>query len=112
LVTSISKNAKWDKKENNWAVVSKDKHIISNIEGEFTSHLKFDNDIFWEYSNYVFPKFKRMAYTLSSDSTFREDLIWLKKGDEDTAQKFKVKLEEVQRKDKRARELADKKKIK
>jgi hypothetical protein len=104
LVTSISKNAKWDKKENNWAVVNKDKHIISNIEGEFTSHLKFDNDIFWEYSQYTFPKFKRMANTLPSDSTFREDLILLKKGEGDMAQKFKVKLEEVQRKDKKLRE--------
>jgi hypothetical protein len=53
-----------------------------------------------------------MAYTLSSDSTFRQDLIWLKKGDEDMAQKLKVKLEEVQRKDKRAREINEKDKKK
>jgi hypothetical protein len=49
-----------------------------------------------------------MAYTLPSESTFREDLIWLKKGDEETAQKFKIKLEEIQRK-KRAREAYEKK---
>jgi hypothetical protein len=90
--------------------VHKDKHIISNIEGEFTSHLKFDDEIFWEYSQYTFPSFKRMAFTLNSDSTFREDLIWLKKGDENTAQKFKVKLEEQQRREKRLREMNDKKK--
>jgi hypothetical protein len=74
--------------------------------------LKFNDEIFWEYSQYSFPKFKRMAYTLSSDSTFRQDLIWLKKGDEDMAQKLKVKLEEVQRKDKRAREINEKDKKK
>jgi hypothetical protein len=51
-----------------------------------------------------------MAYTLPSDSTFREDLIWLKKGDEETAQKFKIKLEEIQRKDKKMREERLKKK--
>lgn len=45
-----------------------------------------------------------MKNTLQSDSMFREDLIWLKKGDEDMSQKYKVKLEERQRDDKRNRE--------
>jgi hypothetical protein len=45
-----------------------------------------------------------MALTLVSDSTFRDDMYWLKKGDENMAQKFKVKLEEIQRQDKRNRE--------
>jgi hypothetical protein len=57
---------------------------------------------------YTFPKFKRMAYTLPSDSMFREDVLWLKKGDEDTSQKFKIKLEELQRKDKRLRDTYEK----
>lgn len=45
-----------------------------------------------------------MKNTLFSDSMFREDLIWLKKGDQDMAQKFKIKLEEIQRQDKKNRE--------
>lgn len=45
-----------------------------------------------------------MKNTLPSDSMFREDLIWLRKGDEDMAQKFKIKLEEKQREDKKHRE--------
>jgi hypothetical protein len=77
---------------------------LSNIEGEFTSNLKFDGELFWEHSQYSYPQLLRMGYTLPSDSTFREDLIYLKKGDEEMAQKFKVKLEEIQRKDKRMRE--------
>jgi hypothetical protein len=109
IVTSISKNAKWDKKENTYCISHKDKYIQSHIEGEFTSFLKFDTNIFWEYSQYNFPKFLRMAYTLPSDSTFREDLIWFKKGDEDIAQRFKIKLEEIQRKDKKLREVHEKK---
>lgn len=46
-----------------------------------------------------------MANTLPSDSTFRQDLLALKlEKDEDKAQRFKVKLEEIQRKDKKLRE--------
>lgn len=50
-----------------------------------------------------------MAFTLPSDSTFREDLIWLKNGDEDASQRYKVKLEEIQRNDKKLREQNAKK---
>ena len=46
-----------------------------------------------------------MAYTLPSDSTFREDLnVWKVDKDEDKAQRLKVKFEEIQRKDKKLRE--------
>jgi hypothetical protein len=51
-----------------------------------------------------------MSFTLVSDSTFREDLIWWKKKDEDAAQRIKVKLEEIQRQDKKLREANKKKK--
>ncbi len=82
-----------------------------NIEGEFTDYLRFHGETFWKQSDYTFPKFKRMAFTMPSDSTFREDLIWLKKGEEDMAQKFKVKLEEIQRNDRKSRENTNKKLI-
>jgi hypothetical protein len=104
IVTKISKNGKYSKKDDTWTVTSKDKHQICSIEGEFTNHLKFENDIYWQYSKDAFPKFKRMAFTLPSDSTFREDVYWLKKKDEDMCQKFKTKLEEIQRADKKLRE--------
>lgn len=66
--------------------------------------MKFDGVTYWEYDYNGFPQLKRMKNTLPSDSMFREDLIWLKKGDEDMSQKFKVKLEEKQREDKKNRE--------
>jgi hypothetical protein len=75
-----------------------------NIEGEFTNYLRFQGEVVWKHSDYTFPTLRRMAFTLPSDSTFREDLIWLKKGDEDMAQKYKVKLEENQRNDRKLRE--------
>lgn len=104
LITNISKNTKFDKKEFTFSVVDKEKHIVSSIEGEFTNYLKFDGETYWEYQKDVFPAMKRMAFTLPSDSTFREDLIWLKQNDEDTSQKLKIKLEEIQRNDKKLRE--------
>ncbi len=66
--------------------------------------MKFDGLAYWEYDYNGYPQLKRMNNTLQSDSMFREDLIWLKKGDEDMAQKFKIKLEEKQREDKKLRE--------
>jgi len=66
--------------------------------------VKFDGIAYWEYDYNGFPQLKRMKNTLPSDSMFREDLIWLKKGDEDMSQKFKIILEEKQREDKKNRE--------
>jgi hypothetical protein len=112
VLTSISKNTKYDKKENSWSIVNLEKDVICTIEGEFTNFLKFDGECYWEYKNYVYPKFMRMSYTLPSDSTFREDLILLKNKNEDDAQKVKIKLEEIQRNDKKAREAFNKNKNK
>lgn len=46
-----------------------------------------------------------MGFTLPSDSTFREDLYWLKKNNEDLSQVYKIRLEEIQRNDKKSREV-------
>jgi hypothetical protein len=108
-VTLISKNAKYDKKEDTYSITNKDKHLLCTIEGEFTQNVKFDGQAYWKYESDAYPSLKRMGFTLPSDSTFREDLIWLKTGDEDAAQRYKVKLEEVQRNDKKMREQNSKK---
>ena len=73
------------------------------MEGEFTSYINFDNNTYWKAGQYEFPKFYRSSYTLPSDSTFREDLVWFKTGDLDMAQKYKIKLEELQRNDRKLR---------
>ncbi len=106
----ISKNTKYDKKEDSYKINDKNKHILSIIEGEFTHDVKFDGESYWSYDDNAYPALRRMAFTLPSDSTFREDLIWWKKGDEDAAQRFKVKLEEIQRSDKKLRKQYEKKK--
>lgn len=104
MITNISKNTKFDKKEQSYSVVNQEKHVLGTIEGEFIKEVKFDGVTYWEYDYNGFPQMRRMKNTLQSDSMFREDLIWLKKGDEDMAQKFKVRLEERQRDDKKNKE--------
>lgn len=105
VITSISKNAKYDKKEETYSLIKEDKHVISELVGEFTNNIKFDNKIYWQYGQDDYPKFKRMAFTLPSDSTLREDLYWLKKSEEDLSQVYKIRLEEIQRNDKKLREV-------
>ncbi len=83
---------------------------MTTVDGEFTKDVKFDGVTYWEYDYNGFPQLKRMKNTLLSDSMYREDLIWLKNGDQDMSQKFKVKLEEIQRNDKKLREVNKKKK--
>jgi Na+/phosphate symporter len=45
-----------------------------------------------------------MEYTLPSDSTYREDLNFFLKDDEENAQIMKEKMEELQRADRKLRE--------
>ena len=110
VITNISKNSKYDKKDKSYSIVDLDKHVLCSIEGEYSNHIKFDNVFYWEYEKCLHPEFRRMGYTLPSDSTFREDLNWLKTGNEEMSQKTKIKLEDIQRQDKKLREKENKKK--
>lgn len=107
LITNLSLNTKPDK-ENVYKIKDPKKNVICNVDGEFTTYLEFDGVKYWEYSKSEYPQFKRMKYTLRSDSTFRDDIVWLKRGDEEKAQKAKIKLEDVQRNDKKLRLEFDK----
>jgi len=104
IITTISKNAKFDKKEKSYSISDINKYIISSIEGEYSNHIKFNEDFYWQKDKLEHPTYKRMKFTLPSDSTFREDIIWLRKQNEDMAQKAKINLEEIQRGDKKNRE--------
>jgi hypothetical protein len=103
-LTSISKNTKFSKKEENYKLISEEKNILSTVEGEFTNMVKYDGKTYWAYDYDGFPKIKSMDNILFSDSIYRDDLVWIKKGDEDLSQRFKLKLEEIQRNDKKLRE--------
>jgi len=102
LITNISSNTKTDK-EHIYKIKDHKKNVLCNIEGEFSSYLEFEGEKYWEYSKLQYPEFKRIKFTLRSDSTFRDDIVWLKKGNEEKAQKSKIKLEDIQRNDKKLR---------
>jgi hypothetical protein len=103
VITHLSKNTKYDKKHHTYNIKDMSKDAISTVEGEFSNIIRFDDVPYWEYDSIEFPKFLRMGLTLPSDSTFREDIVWLKKDNEDEAQKAKIKLEEIQRVDRKLR---------
>ena len=78
---------------------------MATIEGEWTRYLKIDGKEYWKQENLNLPDLEKMEFTLPSDSTYREDLILLKNGMEDYAQQAKTELEEIQRKDRKLREI-------
>ena len=112
VITSLSKNITVRRKQ--YHVINKQKFIFSILEGEFTNKISFDGNTYWEKrDNTIFKTIYRQNFTLPSDSYFREDLFFFRQNDLDLAQKYKMKLEEGQRKDEKLRELFRKnKKIK
>lgn len=56
----------------------------------------------------LLPIFKP-EFVLPSDSSFRKDLIALRENNEENAQKYKEEIEELQRHDRRLREIYHKK---
>lgn len=82
-----------------------DKFIYSRYEGEYMTHLTFDNKLYWHTEEKKIPmgsQFK-MQFTLPSDSLIREDLLLYKKGRTELAQYAKMMIEDIQRKDAKLR---------
>lgn len=109
VITSLSKNITIKRKK--YHVINKQKYIFSKIEGEFTNKINFDGNTYWEKrDNSIFKNIYRQNFILPSDSYFREDLFFFRQNDLDLAQKYKVKLEEDQRKNEKLREFFKKNK--
>jgi len=83
--------------------LSKNAKVLGTIEGEWTSYLNFDDVEYWNIENkYAFTLFSH-EYTCPSDGTFREDLIYFIKDDQERSQTEKEKLEVRQRQDRKLR---------
>lgn len=95
-------NIKYDHKKN--AYTCDKTNVIANIEGEWSSYIKIDEKIYWEHGKFQPYTIEKMKFTLPSDSLLRDDLLIKKKGNDDLSQQAKIKLEEVQRKDRKLRE--------
>jgi hypothetical protein len=93
---------------------NKKKVEISHGEGSWLESLEFDGKKIWtiseEYDRYEIPT--DLSMILSSDSNNRPDVVSLKVKDYDTAHAEKDKIENIQRTDKKLRQIADKKRSK
>ena len=84
--------------------INKNAKSFSEISGEWTKELKFDDNIYWVRDLGNLLKFYEPKYKLKSDSTYREDMrAWIETNDENFAQIKKEECEELQRRDARLR---------
>jgi len=101
-ITKLS-DAKFDAKKKTYKL-NKDYFTYVKIDGDWSKSISFDDTILWDYDTFMHYELERVEYTLPSDSTLREDLLFLKSGNEDQAQKEKIRLEDAQRNDRKLRE--------
>jgi hypothetical protein len=83
--------------------LNKNHIVFLKISGEWSKNVYIDDELFWNYDDYKHYPLERMTFTLPSDSTFRDDSVLLKRGLIDEAENAKVKMEELQRKDRKLR---------
>lgn len=83
-----------------FADVSKD---ICTITGSFLESVAFDGKAMWHIDKNKPSGYKPVKDPLPSDVRFREDLIWLKYGNQTNSADWKVRLEEQQRWDRKLR---------
>jgi hypothetical protein len=77
---------------------------VSSIRGSWLRCLQIDDLEYWNI-NMHFPVFHQFALRpLPSDWRYREDLVWLSKGNSDYSQRWKIKIENKQREDRKLRE--------
>lgn len=105
-----TQNIMVDYKSQNHKFNVKDKDILENVEGEWTSFLQFSDKIYWIKEEYEMPKSIKPSWILPSDSTCRLDKKNFKAGNEEESQKWKEEYEKIQRQDREARKKLSKKK--
>eukprot|EP01089_Gocevia_fonbrunei_P013473 TRINITY_DN3463_c0_g1_i1.p1 TRINITY_DN3463_c0_g1~~TRINITY_DN3463_c0_g1_i1.p1 ORF type:complete len:406 (-),score=109.39 TRINITY_DN3463_c0_g1_i1:15-1232(-) len=78
--------------------------VVSKVEGTWMGCVEFDGKKYWDFTEQYEPyKPIRPDDPLPSDCRYRQDLDELLKGNIDSAQEWKVKLENKQRKEKALR---------
>lgn len=82
---------------------------VSTIEGNWLQNLLIDGMEYWNINTHrgVFHYFS--SHPLPSDWRYREDLIWLSRGNRQYAEKWKHRIEERQRQDRHLRTQKSKK---
>jgi len=77
---------------------------LCSITGSWLGSLKFDNKTYWNIDEVELPALNFKKDPLPTDWRYREDLIWLRRGDIKIAQEWKLRLEIEQRRDRGVRE--------
>ncbi|EME26957.1 ubiquinone/menaquinone biosynthesis methyltransferase [Galdieria sulphuraria] len=83
----------------------KDSLPVAKVKGSWLGFLEVDGECYWSlaHDEKAYPTSVDKRYLLASDSTFREDLLYLEKGDLETSQQKKIELEEQQRNERKWR---------
>lgn len=76
---------------------------LCDVYGQVYSYLKIDGKEYWNRDTHAPIKWVPAENALPSDNRYREDLIWLKRGNLEYAEEWKLKLEEQQRNDRKIR---------
>jgi hypothetical protein len=78
--------------------------VVSKVSGTYAGYLDFDGCRYWDARQIKgFPIHFKMI--LPSDSEARKDLIILRQGDMDSAQQAKEEIENLQRTDRKLRDI-------
>jgi hypothetical protein len=80
------------------------KDVLAKVEGSWLSHVDVDGKRYWDLKEVAPWSIRPADNPLPSDCRYREDLQALLRGDEEEAQRLKVKLEEKQRREARLRD--------
>ena len=72
---------------------------LSKIEGEWTSHIKFDDEEYWDIEDYKLIQMYHYGYMLPSDASLRLDLISFINDELEKSQMEKEKNEESEERD-------------
>ena len=88
--------------------LKKEAKCLCKIEGEWTSHIKFDGEEYWDIEDYKLIQMYHYGYMLPSDASLRLDLISLLNDDLDKSQIEKEKYEESEERDEELRQKYNK----
>ena len=77
---------------------------ICEIKGSWLFNLRIDGKVYWDINTDIpFRQIPVLENVLPSDWRYRDDLIWLKYGNQKVAGLWKLRMEEQQRHDRRLR---------
>ncbi|CAG9326920.1 KES1_7 [Blepharisma stoltei] len=86
------------------SIIDSNGNSISTIKGTYCGYIDFDGRRYWD-ARHIRPYEVKFSQILPSDSEVREDIILLRQGNIDAAQQAKENIENVQRHDRKLREV-------